>query len=314
MLVPSKLFVIFVLSLLCLVAVGMFGNNKSLSLFAAYADEVRQQQHVTINTTTATPSTPTNSSSTVNFRLHPNMFIKEMMECFDDGNCRIYYFHFGKTGGTSVQERMARYVPPGSLGSCCNARLMKRFRESPKAHCTRKFSSYEVGSNNFLKEVVPTCQSVPQGNTTARAIVLVTFREPHERALSNIHQMCNKNFYKRPKETRQACRRCSYDKDTKFWNEFVETANEQYNGLYQVATASMLNARVLTIDLVDLSRLYEELFAVTQHAAFNVSSSHANPEKTSLCNFGFTSDVFRGLRPASGIYRNLTLGVYSTNS
>jgi hypothetical protein len=92
--------------------------------------------------------------TTINFHLYPNKFVKELNDCFNDTDCRMYYYHFQKSGGTGVEERMARIFPP-SLPSCCHASLMKRFRDAPDKFCKAKFSRYQVGSSDFLMKLCP---------------------------------------------------------------------------------------------------------------------------------------------------------------
>jgi hypothetical protein len=242
---------------------------------------------------------------TINFHLYPNKFVKELTDCFNDTDCRMYYYHFQKSGGTGVEEWMARIFPP-ALPSCCGATQMKRFRDAPDKFCKAKFSSYQVGSSHFLDEIMPTCIE----KTGARAVVLVSFRESIQRTLSYIHQMCNKNFQARSNLTKRACRRCSYERDKIFWDNLVQNANSHYLELLDVASAQISNTTVLSVDAMDLSALYRDLFATSGHAEFiNMSLNH-NPEKTTICNFGFKSEMFRGLRMSTEVYRNLTLGIY----
>jgi len=288
-------------------------NNKSLSSLLVPACATEQIHHEGNATTNASAAELRESvklhvpaaddRSAINFRLQPTRFVQEMTSCFTDDDCHIYYYHFGKSGGTGFEERAETMFPP-RLDSCCNSRLMKRFRASPQTYCDAKFSSYQVSSRDFLERIVPTCMS----NNKTRGLILVSFREPLTRTLSYIHQMCNKNFKTRTPEGQQACRTCSYEKDKEFWNNLVQYASGQYQELYEVVATKIPNTQVLTVDLVDLSELYRDLWKATNHTAFTMKIN-ANPEQTSRCNFGFKSEMFRGLRPASEIYRNMTLGI-----
>ena len=76
------------------------------------------------------------------------------------------------------------------------------------------------------------------------------------------------------------------------------------------ASAQISNTTVLSVDLMDLSALYRELFAASGHMAFNISVKE-NLERTRTCNFGFKSEMFRGLRLSTEVYRSLTLGIYT---
>jgi hypothetical protein len=238
--------------------------------------------------------------TTINFHLYPNKFVKELTDCFDDADCRIYYYHFEKSGGTDVENRMSLIFPP-RLQSCCGETQMQRFRDAPNEFCKAKFSSYQVGSSDFLDEIVPTCIA----KTGARAVVLVSFREPIQRTLSYIHQKCNKHFRVRSDSMKMACRRCSYEQDKVFWDDLVQHANSQYLELLDVASAQISNTTVLSVDSMDLSALYRDLFAASGHATFNMSV-RSNPEKTTRCNFGFKSEMSRGLRLSAEVYRNMS--------
>ena len=156
----------------------------------------------------------------ISFHLYPNKFVQELTDCFYDDDCRIYYYHFEKSGGTSIEQRMARLFPP-RLNSCCGPTLMERFRVEPIKYCEAKFSSYQVGRSEFLDEIVPTCIA----KTGARAVVLVSFREPIQRTLSYIHQKCNKHLWGRSDAMKRACRTCSYEQDKVFWDDIVQLAN-----------------------------------------------------------------------------------------
>jgi len=127
---------------------------------------------------------------------------------------------------------------PPRLDSCCNLRLMKRFRESPQTYFDVKFSSYvyQVAAADFLQRSVPTCMS---NKKTTRAVILVSFREPITRTLSYIHQMCNKNFETCTLEIKKACHTSSYDEDVEFWDNFMQSANGQYQELYDLQESLM---------------------------------------------------------------------------
>jgi hypothetical protein len=314
MIPPLKITTICLFGIGCLVLLTTIGSNRTL-LALTYTTETFVNYTKIKETTRAelfTDATAqkTLSNTTINFRLQPEMFVEELTRCFNDEDCRIYYYHFGKSGGTGVLERMEHFYPP-RLDSCCNGLMMDRFYKDPKLHCSLKFSSYQITGRYFLGRVMPTCYNI---TNQSRSIVLVTFREHMQRTLSYIHQMCNKNFGKRRKRLQEVCQRCSYAKDKDYWTEFLDSANDQYQQLYKVvsATSSLPDSTVLAVDLMDLSELYRDLYNATNHKAFSMRTS-ANPESTSRCNFGFTSEMFRGLRLANDVYRNLTLGIYQHN-
>lgn len=289
---------------------GIGSARKSLSSLCTIHTSTRTKSARQHHDDTAQLKPVISTETTINFQSQPNVFVNILTNCFNDDDCRIAYYHFGKSGGTDVVERMQHFAPP-RLDSCCNDLMMKRFHDNPEKHCNIKFSSYEVSSTSFLNDILPTCYNITKG----RAVVLVTFREPVARTVSYIHQMCNKNLHLRTPQQRQVCERCSYKDDKDYWTNFLQDANKQYQGLYDVASfvpKPYANV-VLAIDLVDLSQLYSDLHNVTNHDAFHMKTK-ANPESTKLCNFGITSEWLRALRPANDVYRNLTLGIYNNQN
>ena len=260
--------------------------------------EIRQNSQVSVDETST-------ATRTINFRLQANNLVNVLTDCFDDADCRIYYLHFGKSGGTDLEERMFKVFPP-YMDSYCGGSMMKCFHERSTKYCNAKFSSYQAESPFFLKTIVPSCMT----QTGSKAVVLVSFREPIQRGLSYIHQMCNKSFRRRNKSTRQACSRCSYEQDTDFWDGTVTHFNNEYKELQEVITANIDNTSVLSVDSVDLTPLYERLFAATNHTAFK-RFRKANREETKRCDFGVTSEMLRRLAPSSEIYRNLTMGIHA---
>lgn len=258
--------------------------------------------HLSANTI----SQPTHHNN-INFRLEPDHFVDELTSCFHDDDCRVRYLHFGKSGGSGLENRMFKVFPPYQ-DSFMRGQLLQRFKGNPNDFCNAKFSSYQVSSPDLINTIIPTCMK--ETGSDARVIILVSFREPLQRSLSYIHQMCNKFQRHRNKVTRQACSRCSYEQDLEFWNDHIQHFNQEYKELQEVTTAKLDNASVLSVDMVDLSLLYDKLFAVTHHEAFAIPQT-TNAEATQRCNFGLKSGMFRGLAPSSEVYRNLTLAKYA---
>lgn len=260
-----------------------------------------------IHLTTNKTQSPTTRSKNINFRLEPTEFVSKLTNCFEDDNCRIYFYHFGKSGGSGLENRMFKVFPPYQ-DSFMGGKLLKQFQEEPRKFCRAKFSSYQVSSPDFVNAIIPTCMNETDGGP--RAIILVSFREPIQRSVSFIHQMCNKYQRHRSKETRQACSRCSYDLDPAFWNEHIQSFNQEYVDLQTLINTKTINANVLSVDMVDLSFLYEQLFLATNHQAFRQPHT-TNAEATQRCNFGLKSGMFRSLATSSEVYRNLTLAKYA---
>lgn len=240
----------------------------------------------------------------INFHLHSDEFVDAIADCFTDKNCNILYYHFGKSGGSDIEDKMFGIFPP-AMGSCCGADLMKQFNSTPKRFCRAKFSSYQVPKETFLEQILPTCMNM----TNTRALVLASFREPIRRGLSDIHQLCNKNIGLRTPEVRSACERCSYERDREFWDNRMTYFNKQYLGLLGIVTAQVPNTTVLTIESVDLSLFYSLLNTHSPGNSFDLTT-RSNPEEKSLCSFGFTSDMMRGLRLSEDVYRSLALNSF----
>ena len=53
-------------------------------------------------------------SKTISFHLHPNKFVNELTDCFNDSDCWIYCYHFGK-GIAGMEQWMAQMFPPRFL-------------------------------------------------------------------------------------------------------------------------------------------------------------------------------------------------------
>eukprot|EP00562_Extubocellulus_spinifer_P005793 CAMPEP_0178517232 /NCGR_PEP_ID=MMETSP0696-20121128/25575_1 /TAXON_ID=265572 /ORGANISM="Extubocellulus spinifer, Strain CCMP396" /LENGTH=350 /DNA_ID=CAMNT_0020147637 /DNA_START=142 /DNA_END=1194 /DNA_ORIENTATION=+ len=318
-----------------------------------------------------------NEDGPIHFQRQSDHFVQQFADCFVDDNrenkddernsgndCHIYYFHFGKSGGTGLEERMALFAPP-RRNSCCNKGLLERFRSAPENYCKLKFSSYQLSTENFLHTIVPTCMDINKDSNNTdnshdnenwgrrrtrhqgkKSIVLISYREPIQRTLSYIHQMCNKHYDVRPEKTQQVCQRCSYDDDTRYWDDLVDRMNNAYSALRGLVNYHHPDITVLTIDLLDFTPFYQRLHEallqrklyakyhnlnknknnnLTDHIlnndhgsgddgddggelvfAFNATTK-SNPENNNkYCNFGMKSDMFRRLRPSIALYRNWT--------
>jgi hypothetical protein len=247
-----------------------------------------------------------------NFRNDPYHFSEQIISCFRDNDCRIYYLHCGKTGGQDVEGRMFSLFPPRlqSFFFRDGKNLKSFFLSKVRKYCAAKFTSYEMDANTFLETVVPTCMEINTKRTSkSRGVILSTYREPIQRTLSYIHQVCNKNFDRRNKETRAVCKRCSYDLDSDYWDGYAKATNEDYKGLGSVGLSRISNTTVLTIDTNDLKLFYDMTNLVGNHTFFNGLSEHTNQEKVGRCNFGMKSEMIRALRFSSEVYRNLTMGL-----
>jgi len=184
----------------------------------------------------------------LNFFLDPNQFAETIADCILDKKCHIFFRHIGKTGGTTIQYRM-RAIEPHHHKSCCGERMMNTFESKNVSFCQANFSSYQINAHYF-ETVISECMQMNPDDE--RAIALMSFREPIQRCLSNIHQLCNKHPKKRTTEFLEACDRCSYDSDTDFWDKHIQKENKSYEGMYKTTKLDINNVQMMTIETSDI--------------------------------------------------------------
>lgn len=176
--------------------------------------------------------------------------------------CHLYYWHVGKTGGTTLETTFwSEHVfgPPvrdTMRDTCCNKPLEQRVQHHLAEYCASKFVSLQVSGTAF-REFVRKChqyhhdeqqqnhqatsnhhnntthgaeQSLPQHHEIR---VLVSFREPSHLTLSTIHQYCNKNLETRSPQLLSACQHCQYETDAPYWDYIVTEINRVYADLFQ---------------------------------------------------------------------------------
>jgi len=91
----------------------------------------------------------------------------------------------------------------------------------------------------------------------ARAILLVTVREPIARTISFIHQICNKHLEIRDNITLKACRTCSYSSNKEFWDtQFLEREAMFSESIQKVVYSNIANTTVVMVDTMDLDDFY----------------------------------------------------------
>jgi hypothetical protein len=274
----------------------------------------------------------------INFGVFPQLAAQELVECFVDSDCSIYYFHTHKTGGTDVEKRFFQLFPPSLPNYSFRKPLKEVFENDVDKYCSAKFSSYQVQVDDdlFLNTILPTCMDYNYqtmktktneirssmhdddgGGGGPRAIVLATFREPIARTISSVHQVCNKNLQRRDNVTATACRRCSYSSDQEFWDaQFFERATYIYKSIQNVIFSNSANTTVVMVDTMDLDDFYAAInqVAITRkYTSFLINvkpkkgqSHHFNSEIIQRCNFAVTSEMIRKLQIPQMIYRNLT--------
>jgi hypothetical protein len=257
------------------------------------------------------------SENLSNFYMDPESFVSTFASCASNPKCHIYYWHIGKTGGTTLQSAFFRMFPPKTArmgDSCCNHELLKYVKAHHKEYCHSKFVSMQIWGAAY-ERFVRVCQDMLPLDHEIR--ILLSFREPSHLTLSTIHQVCNKNLQVRPPELQKACRNCDYDKDKDAWDFIVNDVNSIFASITQFVAQVAESVPVMTIEMADINGFLKQLqHRLESSGAFrnkNVKSAigeerHANPEDLSLCSFGMTSAMFKGLEPSRLVYRDLVLG------
>lgn len=261
------------------------------------------------------------NAGAINYYLHPSAFTDIIVNCMSDPNCRIIYHHVGKSGGTTIEEVFYTLYPP-KLKSCCGPKLMGKLATNSIArtqYCTAKFSSYQI-LGKYMEGLATSCMFVNNGgkrkgnDIKSRTVILTSFREPIQRCLSSIHQMCNKNLDGRSNATLMACRECKYDVDNDqtlpVWDKVINMTLDHYAGVEFVTKLRLDNVRVVSIDMLDINSFFDRLRVKLKPSGLDVPETPwRNPERKSVCSFSMPSEMMKLLAPAQSVYRNLTSGV-----
>jgi len=239
--------------------------------------------------------------------------VDTLSDCITDDRCHVHFLHIPKTGGRSVEGKFQLLHPSNAIDTCCGERVTRRFEANVAAECEKPFNSYEIDSDYFRDSLVPRCAK-HYSATGDRLVVMTAYRLPVQRAISSIHQLCNKASSTRTPEMQAQCDRCDYEADKKEWIKFTRHTNTRYEYLYRDLIIGMadMDVPVLTVDTEDISPSFAKLANIlpTKYAKRLTEGKKAphNPEKTELCNIGVHSDFMRALAPANAVYRNLTRG------
>jgi len=255
-------------------------------------------------------------------------FVDAFVDCIRDENCHIFYHHVQKTGGSYVAARLYPILNGKSYdGSqwCCHEGFMSRFQQNIPKFCSLKLGIYEVHGSQF-EQVVATCmdhhhqqKALSDNNTTndsrcssssihqmpVRFLALASIREPIQRTLSMIHQVCNKNFNGLPSEEKAICKRCSYSGDDKvYWDDHCLKTNQAYANLtYRIPSADLL-----IIDSMFLDKFFAMVEAALEQK-IPMKDVRVNVESTNICSFSLISSMLRLLAPSHSIYKNLSIGL-----
>jgi len=269
------------------------------------------------------PSRP--NRHVINFYRDPDIFTNTIADCIKDDDCRIIYHHIQKTGGKTVEYRFFKAFPfipeniedingweglfsrENDVGakSCCWKQMFKRFKKYTRLYCPIKFMSYEATSNQ-LEEILHDC--LEWNGRQSRYVILVSFRDPEARTLSQIHQMCNKNFESRRPKMQKACLTCQYTNETKEAFYFhTKLTNKAFRYVINTTYLNTLpRVDALTFQIDDIDSMFDRLKGAT---GIDFPTYTSNPEKRDVCDFGMTSEIFRGLAPSREIYRKLVGGL-----
>jgi hypothetical protein len=226
--------------------------------------------------------------------------VKVFKDCTADPNCHFTYHHVSKTGGTTIEENMYPKFDQPIQSTCCHGRILKKFRDDPEHYCAQKFTSWQVSKGKFI-EIVNTCRRL---RPNSRTVVWTTFREPISTFVSLVHQMCNKNVYKRDPDKQKACEVCDYNSETAaVWLEYAQSVEWQIKGAYNTSHFFLDAPDVTTVTMEpnDLNGFWQEYTNTSLHSS--------NSEKLSLCSFRPTSHLVKALRMAQNVYRHLVAGL-----
>jgi hypothetical protein len=309
--------------------------------------------------TVAAAATTTHASSSVapivqlfNYHQDPDSFVTSLVdECIQTTNqssviCHLYYWHIGKTGGTTLETTFwsdSVFGPPPyetMRDTCCNKPLEERVQEHWEDYCNARFVSLQVSGKAFF-EFVRQCQQYHHHNYSSHQQaprheirVLVSYREPSHLTLSTIHQYCNKHLIqtRRSPQLLAACQHCQYESDAPYWDYIVQEINLIYTDLYQLVVFPLPQQTphdgdhpdssirsspfqvLYAIELPDMNDFTQRLYGrLAIQDSGNHDHHHANPEKTLHCSFGMTSPMFKGLEPSRLVYRQLVSMMTMTN-
>ena len=239
--------------------------------------------------TTKHKTSATGSRTSIQYHWHPEEFIGVLTDCIFDEGCGILYHHVQKSGGSTVESVFFGFLPPDVTGTGLKPTAVTRtsdfvnnhkrtFWNHTDAFCGRsKFSSYQVPPDGReFKAVAERCLDATDRN---RFVILSSYREPISRVLSQIHQICNKNFASRPERTREACNRCVYHDpvvddtgrgDNEVWDTYANKTLDLFDELLYMRDhlkEDLTGGRrhrgqsveVLMMDTSDLGRFFTDL-------------------------------------------------------
>lgn len=241
----------------------------------------------------------------VNFYNHPDRFTDALASCIEDDRCHVFFFHQGKTGGTTIHKTLFQLFPPKDTQAFFYT--VRPVRSVPKrTYCGAKCGAYEVHAEEF-EEVVGECTRMRRPDGRHRAVVLVSLREPMRQLLSTIHEHCNRERARAfmGHEFLDACGRCSYEEDADIWDAKTEWVNQRIEEAFRVSLIRMDRVDVLTVEDTDIDRMFGMLQSALPSRNVTVGRRE-NTQVLSYCSFGLKSPMIKALAPSFALYQNLT--------
>jgi hypothetical protein len=275
-------------------------------------------------------------------------------ESLEDLACTIQYFHRSKTGGTFLETKMSALLGITRRSILRNG--MNKFEEKPGLFCDAKFAGYQLPRETFNQVVRKKCETMYKSNaknrreagnsnkpaapTTnqrkktgrERMIIVTTYREPIARAVSKVHQMCNKKNDTRSKFITNLCTRCSYYDDADYYNNWFLNHESGLPDLYYGmltnrtfwssamgddsdggAGGSSVVDGLLAIDIEDLDPFFENLLSTLpsgyeERLSDNSKDIKQNVENKMFCDFMAPSAMMKQMSETTSLYRKITMG------
>ena len=247
-------------------------------------------------------------------------------KCAMHKKCHIVYFHIQKTGGTYIASRLSPVMNLERYNSkewCCGDSFMyNSFRQNITNYCiNKKMGIYEVTPEQYT-EILDTCKQVIPSDHTM--IGLITIREPIQRTISQIHQLCNVNPHRNEQYVQDICERCNYtvnDDDKYFYDKKTNKTNWIYSGVQDVISNTTIDVPLLILDSTDITEFFDTLEDIATQSLRRINSlldnetfhfpvGRYNPERKTICDFAMPSSMMKHHADSLRTYRWILQGMY----
>ena len=124
--------------------------------------------------------------------------------------------------------------------------------------------------------------------------------------------ICNKEFKNRDEQEKEACTRCDYTADYRWYDQLVNETNDIYLGIAstvkmfeKMARHGSERSHILILDDSDINSFFVDI-----QRLFNMTfpKGRGNFGNTDLCNFQMSPAMIKNLEPATEIYRHIING------